>query len=150
MSEPVCAVALAEVDCTRGHRFPGNVMLSFAVSLQGLPESGFAVVQTSMAASRLPSGTILSLPAATHRPQPQHPHSSCLSRSPPRTVAAHLVLPPAVDLVTTMTPAQIDPNAACISSSQPPSSRCCAGIEPSVGSVGDSYDYEKVGAAWKV
>jgi putative transposase len=25
-----------------------------------------------------------------------------------------------------------------------------AGIEPSVGSVGDSYDCEKVGAAWKV
>src|SRR5271154_3594434 len=31
----------------------------------------------------------------------------------------------AVDLVTTMAPAQIDPNAAFECSSQPPSSRCC-------------------------
>ena len=31
----------------------------------------------------------------------QADRSSCQSRSPPRTVAAHLVLPPAVDLVTT-------------------------------------------------
>jgi hypothetical protein len=76
-------------------------------------------------AFRLPSGTILFLPPATHRPRPQHPHSPFLPRSPPRIVAAHLVLPPTVDLVTTTAPAHIDPNAACASSSQPPSSRRC-------------------------
>ena len=60
--------------------------------------------------------------------------------------------------MTKTAPVHIDPNAACASLSQPPSSRCCddhlnppssikyserlakAGIEPSVGSVGDSYD----------
>jgi putative transposase len=54
-----------------------------------------------------------------------HPHSSHLPLSPPRTVAAHLVLPPAVDPVRTMVPDQTDPNAACASSSQPHPSRCC-------------------------
>ena len=61
--------------------------------------------------------------------------------------------------MTAMAPAQIDPNVVFECSSQPPPSRCCddrlnlprriiryterlaeAGIEPSVGSVGDSYD----------
>src|SRR3990170_7002167 len=83
------------------------------------------IIQTSMVACRLPSETIVFLPPATHRVRPQHPHSSCLPQSPPRTVAAHLDLPPTVDLVRTMAPDQTDPNAACASSSQPPSSRCC-------------------------
>src|SRR3990170_565178 len=83
------------------------------------------IIQTSMVACRLPSETIVFQPPATRRLQPQHPHSSCLPQSPPRTVAAHLDLPPTVDLVRTMAPDQTDPNAACASSSQPPSSRCC-------------------------
>src|SRR5260370_9069539 len=82
-------------------------------------------VQTLLVACRPPSGTILFLPPAAHRPRPQQPHSPCLPRSLPRTVAAHLVLPPVVDLVTTMVPAQIDPNAAFECSSQPPLSSCC-------------------------
>jgi len=55
------------------------------------------------------SGTILSLPPAAHRPPAQHPHSPSLPLLPPRTVAAHLVLPRRVDLATTMAPAQTDP-----------------------------------------
>src|SRR4051794_10299815 len=43
----------------------------------------------------------------------------------PRTVAAPLVLPPAVDLVTVMAPARTNPNAAFECPSQPPLSRCC-------------------------
>jgi len=89
------------------------------------PRAASLMVQTSMAACRLPFGTILSLPPATHRPGPQRPHSPCPPRSSPRTVAAHLVLPPAVDRVTTMPPAQIDPIAAFKRSSQPPPSRRC-------------------------
>jgi transposase InsO family protein len=66
-----------------------------------------------------------------------------------------------------MAPSQIDPIAAFEWSSQPPSSWCCdnrlksaqylsikyterlaeAGIEPSVGSIGDSYDCKYGGAA---
>jgi hypothetical protein len=46
----------------------------------------------------------------------------CRDRCPD---AARLDLPPAVDRVTTMVPAQIDPKAAFECSSQPPSSRCC-------------------------
>jgi hypothetical protein len=84
----------------------------------------------------------------------------CLPRSLPRTVAAHLGQQPVVDRETTMVPDHTDENAAFECSSPPPSSRCCddhlnppqyvsikyterlaeAGIEPSVGSVGDSYD----------
>ena len=81
--------------------------------------------QTSRVVSPLLSGTILSLPPAAHRPLAQHPHSPSLPLLPPRTVAAHLVLPRRVDLATTMAPAQTDPNAAFESSSQPPSSGCC-------------------------
>ncbi|MDR3473778.1 MAG: hypothetical protein P4M09_19150, partial [Devosia sp.] len=40
-------------------------------------------------------------------------------------VAAHCVLPRAVDLVTTMAAAQIVPNAVFDWSSQLPASRCC-------------------------
>ena len=89
------------------------------------PRAAWPIVQTSRVVSPLLSGTILSLPPAAHRPLAQHPHSPSLPLLPPRTVAAHLVLPPAVDLVTTMAPAQTDPNAAFECSSQPPSSRCC-------------------------
>src|SRR6202049_2559022 len=89
------------------------------------PRAAWPIVQTSRVVSPLLSGTILSLPPAAHRPLAQHPHSPSLPLLPPRTVAAHLVLPRRVDLATTMAPAQTDPNAAFESSSQPPSSGCC-------------------------
>ena len=89
------------------------------------PRAAWPIVQTSRVVSPLLSGTILSLPPAAHRPLAQHPHSPSLSLLPPRTVAAHLVLPRRGDLATTMASAQTDPNAAFKSSSQPPSSGCC-------------------------
>src|SRR5882672_9816361 len=71
------------------------------------------MVETSLVACRPPFGTVLFLQPATCRLPPQHPHSPCLPRSPPGTVAAHLVQPPPGDLARTMAPGQIHPNAAC-------------------------------------
>ncbi len=82
-------------------------------------------VQTSLVACRLPSGTILFRQPATPRPRSQHPCLPRLRQSQPRTVDAHCALPLVVDQVTSMAPAQIDPNAAFDCSSQPPLSRCC-------------------------
>jgi hypothetical protein len=83
------------------------------------------IVQTSLVACRPPSGTILFRQPATHRPQPQHPHSPSLPQSPPRTVAAHRILLPAGDQVRIRAPALTDPNAASEWPSQLPPSRCC-------------------------
>src|SRR4030095_4039303 len=83
------------------------------------------IVQTSLVACRLPSGTILFRQPAAHRLRSQQPHSPCRPRWLPRTVAAHLGLPLAVDLGTAMAPSGIDPTAAFEWSSQPPSSWCC-------------------------
>src|SRR3979409_1794781 len=68
---------------------------------------------------------IVSRPQATHLRPLRRPHSPCLLRSPPRTVAAPLAEQPVVDLVTAMKPAQTDPNDAFDRSPQPPLSRCC-------------------------
>src|SRR5690242_2902548 len=83
------------------------------------------IAEISLVACRLPFGTILILQAATSQLAAQHLHSPCLPRSPTRTGAAHLVLPPPADLVRTIAPDQTGPNAACASSSQLPPSRCC-------------------------
>jgi hypothetical protein len=78
-----------------------------------------------MVAYRLPSGTIVFLRPAAHQLQPQHFHSTCLPRSLSRTVDAHLVLRPSVDLVTTIAPAQIDQTAAFDPPSQLSPEGCC-------------------------
>jgi ketosteroid isomerase-like protein len=83
------------------------------------------MAEISLLACRLPFGTILILQAATSQLAAQHLHSPCLPRSPPRTGAAYLVLPPPGDLVRTIAPDQTGPNAACASSSQLLPSRCC-------------------------
>jgi hypothetical protein len=80
--------------------------------------AAWLMVETSLVACRPPFGTILFLQPATYQLGPQHPHLPYLPRSPPRTDAAHLVLPPLADLVKTKAPDQTDPNAACASSSQ--------------------------------
>ncbi len=46
--------------------------------------------QTARVAYRLPSGTIVFLPAATHRPRLRHPHSPGLPGSPPRPIRTAL------------------------------------------------------------
>jgi hypothetical protein len=74
--------------------------------------AAWLMVENSLVACRLPFGTILFLQPATYQLGPQHPHSPYLPRLPPRTAAAHLVLPPPGDLVRTMAPDQTDPNAA--------------------------------------
>jgi hypothetical protein len=76
------------------------------------------MAETSLVACRLPLETILFLQPAKYQLGPQHPHSPYLPRSPPRTTAAHLVLPPPGDLVRTMALGQTDSNAAYASSSQ--------------------------------
>jgi len=83
------------------------------------------MAEISLVACRLSFGTILILQAATSQLAAQHLHSPCLPRSPPRTGAAHLVLPPPGDLVRTIAPDQTGPNAACASSSQLLPSKCC-------------------------
>jgi hypothetical protein len=55
---------------------------------------------------------------AAHRLQLRHPRSITPLRSTPRTVAAHLVLPLAVDQATATAPDQIDPHGAFLCSSQ--------------------------------
>src|SRR5438477_8315269 len=62
------------------------------------------IVQTSLVACRLPSGTISFRQPAAHRLRSQQPHSPCRPRWLPRTVAARLVLPLAVALGTAMAP----------------------------------------------
>ena len=54
-------------------------------------------------------GLVSAFEAVIRRKQPRQLDGR--PRSPPRTGAAHLVPPPAADRVTTMVPAQIDPNA---------------------------------------
>jgi hypothetical protein len=102
---------------------------------------------------------IVSRPQATHLRPLRRPHSPCLLRSPPRTVAAPLAAQPVVDLVTAMEPARpirtplsiVHRNLLCQGVQRPLESAqyvsikyterlAEAGIEPSVGSVGDSYD----------
>src|SRR5690242_14664880 len=89
------------------------------------PDSGFADGRNIAGGMPPPFGTILILQAATSQLAAQHLHSPCLPRSPPRTGAAHLVLPPPGDLVRTIAPDRTGPNAACASSSQLLPSRCC-------------------------
>jgi len=76
------------------------------------------IVETSLVACRLPSGTIVIPQLAAHRPQPRHPRSTSPLRSIPRTVAAHLDLPLAVDQATPTALDQIDPNGVFLWSSQ--------------------------------
>jgi hypothetical protein len=71
------------------------------------------MAETLLMACRLPFGTISFLQPATYQLGPQHPHSSYLPQSQPRTAAADLVLPPPGDPMRTMAPDQTDPNAAC-------------------------------------
>src|SRR4051794_26209407 len=66
------------------------------------PREASPIVQTSLVACRLPSGTILFRQPAAHRLRSQQPHSPCRPRWLPRTVAARLVLPLAVALGTAM------------------------------------------------
>jgi hypothetical protein len=59
---------------------------------------------------------------AAHRSQPQHPRSTNLQRSMPRTVAAHLLPPLPVDHANVVLLSLVDPNRAFLHSSQIPSS----------------------------
>src|SRR5262245_55167167 len=73
----------------------------------------------------LPSETTVSQPPATRRRQPPHPRSRVLPQSPSRTGAApHAAAPRGgrASVVWLVLPA---PNAAAVSSSQPPPVRCC-------------------------
>src|SRR3954453_23274360 len=81
--------------------------------------------QISMAVCHLPLETILSLPPAMSRPRSPHPHSPCLPRSLPRTLAAHLGLRSAVGPATTTAAVQIDPSVAFECTSQSPGKGCC-------------------------
>src|SRR3954464_11444734 len=78
-----------------------------------------------MAVCHLPLETILSLPPAISRPRSPHPHSPCLPRSLPRTLAAHLGLRSAVGPATTTAAGQIDPSVAFECTSQSPGKGCC-------------------------
>src|SRR4051812_40329497 len=78
-----------------------------------------------MAVCHLPLETILSLPPAISRPRSPHPHSPCLPRSLPRTLAAHLGLRSAVGPATTTAAVQIDPSVAFECTSQSPGKGCC-------------------------
>src|SRR5689334_19171433 len=77
------------------------------------------MAEISLVACRLPFGTILILQAATSQLAAQHLHSPCLPRSPTRTGAAHLVLPPPADLVRTIAPDQTGPRL-CFLIATPP------------------------------
>src|SRR3954469_8508570 len=78
-----------------------------------------------MAVCHLPLETILSLPPAISRPRSPHPHSPCLPRSLPRTLAAHLGLRSAVGPASTTAAVQIDPSVAFECTSQSPGKGCC-------------------------
>jgi hypothetical protein len=73
-----------------------------------------------MVACRLPSGTIALQPPAGRARRPQHPHSTDLPQSPPRTFSALLSPPLVVDPANAMVLAQTDPMVASTYSSQPP------------------------------
>jgi len=82
-------------------------------------------VTNVLAACRLPSGTNVLRPTATPRRRPQHPHSSVPRQSRSRTLYNSLARPPEVGLTIAGLLAHPDPNADCISSSQPPLMECC-------------------------
>ena len=78
------------------------------------------MARTSLVACRLPSGTIALQPPAGRWRRTQHPHSTALPQSPPRTFSALLSPPLVVDPANAMVLAQTDPMVASTYSSQPP------------------------------
>src|SRR6185295_15715192 len=78
-----------------------------------------------LVARRPPSGTSVLRPPATPWRQPQHPRSSALRQSRSRTVYNSLAVPLGVGLAISKLLAHTDPNAACISASQPLLLECC-------------------------
>ena len=78
-----------------------------------------------LVARRPPSGTSVLRPPATPWRQPQHPRSSAPRQSRSRTVYNSLAVPLGGGLAISMLLAHTDPNAACISSSQPLLLECC-------------------------
>src|SRR4051812_32535951 len=115
--------------------------------------------RASMVASRPPPGTIGTPPPPTTPRRSPRPNSTVPPQSTPRTVADPHAGPLPGGQAKGTSPAKPDPNAAD-QPSQPPSAPVLrrprestqyvciryterlveAGIEPSVGSVGDSYD----------
>ena len=119
-------------------------------------------------ACRLPLETIWFRQAATRQQPAQHPRWSSPAQSPAKIAGAQIASLPAVVLVMATAPVQNGGIGAFEGASQPPmfplrrsfesaqyvsiryTERLAeAGIEPSVGSVGDSYDCESVSAAWR-
>jgi hypothetical protein len=80
----------------------------------------WTTARNALGACRPPSGTTVRRQPATPRRQPQHPRSTAPRQSPSRTVCNSPAGPLEAGRATAKLLAHTDPNAACISSSQPP------------------------------
>src|SRR5439155_21361903 len=78
-----------------------------------------------LVACRPTSGTTVRRHSPTPRRQPPNPRSSVPGQSPSRIVYNSLAGPPEAGSAKPQALAHIDPNDACISSSQPPLLECC-------------------------
>src|SRR5665213_3804854 len=81
--------------------------------------------RNALGACRPPSGTTARRQPATPQRQPQHPRSTAPRQSPSRTVYNSPAEPLEAGRAIAKPLARTDPNAACMSSSQPPLLECC-------------------------